>query len=249
MEVYTFLDKFTPQYDLRLKCIESWKKYLPNHNLHILENIQDAPEKYKTNHYNIIKKCSNDPRFLTDSLRISIPYVDNVKEYLYMDADMLLVEPFEEALFEKKWFKRDAGTSFLWVKNPEDLKDIYNCYKNCQPESVIWDDGQPKTDKEQLITFGKAIPIEPSIKDHIKHLHLPYKPPFCIIFDNYFQEIWKGRVVDTKFRNDIMNHFKIHHYPSPLIKEGWCIRSIDYDIRLAKKQYDKAKEHYQNENN
>ena len=191
--------------DLLLKCINSWKKYLPDWQINILnENT--------VKQYNIIKSSTYEKLSATtksDVIRLSLLY-----NYggLWMDATILLLDNLD-------WLQQyDKYPYFGFIPPKNYIYSLIISDKNYPRHFSSWFIYVPQK-KEQLIY--KWITVLNDILELDKYeKHVAYNSP-CTISNNYFM-IYQSfcYLVDTdkKFANVFYNtpflNKNIHDYSS-----------------------------------
>ena len=198
-----------PKNELALKCIESWKKYLPDYE--IKEWNED---NFDVNMYTYAKEALENRKFafVTDVVRLYALYIEGG---VYMDTDVEVLKTYDPFLhhkmfsgFETNWTvptgMMAAEMGSIWAK---ELLDGYNDRK------FVLEDGSfdQRTNTEVITAYmkEKGLKLDNTYQDI---------PGLCTMYPSeYFcpKDHRTGLIHCTK------NTICIHHFAGSWIDQTW----------------------------
>lgn len=203
--------------ELILKCIESWKKYLPDWKF-----IEWNEKNYDVNKSKYMKKAYEEKKyaFVADYARFDIIY-----NYggIYLDTDVELLKPLPEKLLELDGFsgvesnnKIATGLILAATKNNEMIKEVIEKYDTLNFE---YDKNMPTVVDIVTEIFKKYGFKENGKKQTINN--------FVIFPSEYFC----GYDLDIREPAITNNTISIHHYAY-----SWGKRNLSFKIKMQIKK-------------
>ncbi|NCB48034.1 MAG: glycosyl transferase [Clostridia bacterium] len=190
-----------PLPEIAVKCIKSWKKFLPNFEIKRWDESNLDIDKFK-----FVRQAYDTKKwaYASDVLRFDIL---NIYGGLYLDIDVEFIKPLDESFLKNKAFfafeKEDSiapGLIFGAEKGVKEIEDLLNIYKNL---SFLDEEGKPILKTVCIIST-----------DYFKQIGLRTDNSLQIIDDiafyptEYFcpKSLSDGKIRLTK------KTFSIHHY-------------------------------------
>ena len=207
-----------PKNELAIKCIESWKKFLPDYELK-----EWNEDNFDLNLYPYAKEALENRKFafVTDVVRLYALYTEGG---VYMDTDVEVLKTYDPFLhhhmfsgFETNYTvptgMMAAEKGSVWAK---DLLDQYN------DRHFVMEDGSfdMRTNTEIITTYMKS-------KGLILNNKLQEIPDLCTMYpSDYFcpKDHTTGKIYLTK------NSVCIHHFAG-----SWVDKSMWFNIKHALK--------------
>lgn len=198
-----------PKNELALKCIESWKKFLPDYE--IKEWNED---NFDVNLYTYAKEALENRKFafVTDVVRLYALYTEGG---VYMDTDVEVLKSYDAFLHHKMFsgFETDgnvptgmmaAEKGSVWAK---ELLDGYN------GRNFVLEDGSfdMTTNTTVITTYmkGKGLKLNNTFQDF---------PNFCTMYPS---EYFCPKDHRTGFIHCTKNTVCIHHFSGSWIDHTW----------------------------
>ncbi|MGJ1196374.1 glycosyltransferase family 32 protein [Sphingobacterium spiritivorum] len=197
--------------DLALRCIDSWRKYLPDYEM-ILWNEDNfdlhlfpyAEEAYQAKKY----------AFVTDVCRLY-----SLQEYggLYMDTDVEILRPFSDTLLQHSAFSGfenndNFPTGIMGsIKDGEWVNDLLLYYDN---RSFFREDGSyDMTTNTHIITefmkYNKGVRMDNTFQEVENYCTLYPSDYFC-------PKSWQTMEI-----NITSNTYCIHHFAGSWLERSW----------------------------
>lgn len=206
-----------PLSELTLRCIESWKKFLPDYEI-----IQWNEDNFDINLIPFTKEAYENKKFafVSDVCRL---YVLNQNGGIYMDTDMELIKPLNlidtHVVLGFEDMKYVNGGIIVSPKNSVFIDKLYNVYEKMSFTAQLNNLASisiPNLITSELCEQGLVLNNEFQIINNIKIYPSDYFYPF-----NYFT----GKTQKTK------NTLTIHHYASSwLPKSRLLLNELKYKL-------------------
>lgn len=238
-----------PLSKLTLKCIESWKKYLPD-----FEIKQWNETNFDVNQCPFIKEAYEQKKwaYVADYTRFKV-----LEQFggLYLDTDMEITQDISKYLendfFVGKEDSKMTNAAVVWTKNKEDkhikeIINIYESYKKFNPNNDIYTVSitrilssyfknygfDRESDKIQILDNGSIYiyPMEYFYPLSYDHQHNKFTEKSCMI--HHFDATW------TSVPEKIKTFFK-RHKMNYMLKVIDIVLTIKYKIKRIFKRIKK----------
>lgn len=206
-----------PLSELTLRCIESWKKYLPDYEI-----IQWNEGNFDVNLNMFTKEAYENKKFafVSDVCRL---YVLNQYGGIYLDTDMEIIKELDiiddNLILGFEDMKYVNAGIMISPKNNIFIDRVYRCYEKksfTADQNNLASISIPNLITRELCELGLVLNNEFQIINNIKIYPSDYFYPF-----NYFT----GKTQNTK------NSLTIHHYASSwLPKSRLMLNGLKYKL-------------------